>query len=356
MKSKNESTSLQERSTAFIRLGQKITAYLNGELKLSELATYELLNNAVFNAELYNPWFTMRFIRRSLKAIAQNLSFDSINEYVKLMEVETAEDPKRVGVVLAGNIPFVGFHDFFSVIMSGNIFVGKPSSNDKLLMPALSKMLTEIEPKLANYIVFEQHLMKNFDAVIATGSNNSARYFEYYFGRFPNIIRKNRNSVAVLYPGDDVLIFKALADDIFSYFGLGCRNVSKLFLPANFNIVEMLDAFSDHQYVSETTKYFNNYEYNKSIMLVNRVKHLDCGFLLLTEDSSYASPISVLHYEYYDQLNDLENRLILDSSKLQCVVSSKTLKLSTVYPGDSQKPSLLEFADNVDVMRFLETI
>lgn len=348
--------SLAERANAFIELGNLLGQFVRGEFHGNDLKLFSEISSAIHESKIHNQWFTESSQMMAIKAISENLSSQSIAEYIAAMKIDTPSSPKRIGVVMAGNIPLVGFHDFFSILISGNVFIGKLSSNDGFLLPLIANILIEIDSRFKDLIVFEPHLLRGIDAVIATGSNNSARYFIYYFGKYPSIIRKNRNSVAVIHEPDDADVLRRIGDDVFSYYGLGCRNVSKLLVPTQFDLNKILDAFMDFSFVRENNKYFNNYEYNKSIFLVNKVKHLDAGFLIFTEDSRYSSPISVLHYEFYENIVDVQNKLIIDSDRLQCVVSSKPLKLSTVKPGETQKPTLLEFADNVNVMSFLESL
>ena len=257
---------------------------------------------------------------------------------------------------MAGNIPLVGFHDFLSVLISGKVFKGKLSSQDEFLLPFLADKLIDIAPDFQSKIIFVSHLLKDFDAVIATGSNNSARYFDYYFGKYPHIIRRNRNSIAVIIGNETKEQMEKLADDVFLYFGLGCRSISKVFVPKGYDITLILDAFQHYAYLHEHTKYFNNYEYNKSIFLLNKVLHLDNGFCLLTQRDTYASPVSVLYYEEYDQLEVLEQRLMMEKEQVQCIVGGEKVNIEHENFGNSQYPALSEYADNVDIMSFLGSL
>jgi hypothetical protein len=258
-------------------------------------------------------------------------------------------------LVLAGNIPLVGFHDFLSVLISGHKVLVKTSSNDQHLIKFLANYLISVNPEIENRITFTDGKLENFDAVIATGSNNTARYFEFYFKDKPRIIRKNRNSVAVLTGNETHKDLVNLGEDIFRYFGLGCRNVSKLFVPKNYNFQPFFKAIYEYKDVIFYEKYSNNYDYNKAVFLMSNFKLLDNEFLTLKEDSSYASPISSVFYEYYESLNEIKNQLEKDSEQIQCIVSKDIVKNSIAF-GETQKPNLWDYADNVDTLAFLKEI
>jgi len=258
---------------------------------------------------------------------------------------------------LAGNIPLVGFHDVICVLATGNIALIKMSSSDDKLLPTVLKQLVDFEPLLAEYIEYTDRL-KNFDAIIATGSNNSSRYFDYYFGKVPNIIRKNRNSIAILGGNESQSEIEALGNDIFDYFGLGCRNVSKIYIPKGYEMKKFFEPLEIYQPIINHFKYNNNYDYNKSIYLVNGVKHFDNGFLLVKEDSSFASPLSVLFYEEYDSIEDIEKLVDSEQAHIQCVVSGIDLQINRrkVSFGQSQYPKLWDYADDVNTIEFLNRI
>jgi hypothetical protein len=246
----------------------------------------------------------------------------------------------------------VGFHDFLSVLISGNKVLVKTSSNDQYLIKFLAKYLISANQNLEEYITFTDGKLENFDAVIATGSNNTARYFEYYFKNKPSIIRKNRNSVAVLNGNETHEDLENLGEDIFRYFGLGCRNVSKLFVPKNYDFQAFFKAIFKYKDVIFYEKYSNNYDYNKAVFLMSNFKLLDNEFLTLKEDISYSSPISSVFYEYYDDLELLKQHLKNDSEKIQCIVSNNLIENSIAF-GETQKPHLWDYADNVDTLQFL---
>jgi hypothetical protein len=254
---------------------------------------------------------------------------------------------------MAGNIPLVGFHDFFYVLMSGNHMIAKLSSDDKYLLPAIAQKLIEIEPAFNDYISFTENKLENIDAIIATGSNNTARYFEYYFGKYPHIIRKNRNGVAVLTGEETKDEIAALCYDICRYFGMGCRNISKLFVPENYNFNNLLDALTKHSNMLDTSKYYNNYEYYKSIYLINLLPFYDNGSSILKEEKLIASPISVVYYEFYESLTDVNQFLTENKDQIQCIVSKNKEVKGSIPFGNAQSPGLMDYADGVDVMKFL---
>ena len=253
---------------------------------------------------------------------------------------------------MAGNIPLVGFHDFLCVLLSGNKVLAKLSSNDNLILPFLSKILLEQNPELKAYINFTEEKLENFDAVIATGSNNTSRYFEYYFGKYPNIIRKNRNSVAVLTGNETHEELALLGQDIFRYFGLGCRNVSKLFVPEGYNFDAFYTSIFEFQDIINQNKYANNYDYNKAVYLMSNMNILDNGFLILKEDESFASPIACLFFEHYKDQSSLKEKLQLQEENIQCIVSNGWFEDEIPF-GKTQIPALMDYADSVDTLQFL---
>ncbi len=311
----------------------------------------EVINSTCHN----NGWFTIEEVQRSIASLTKMLNTNDLE--IWLMDVKLAENPKKVGLTLAGNIPLVGFHDVICVLATGNIALIKMSSSDDKLLPALLKELVIIEPDFANQIVYTERL-KDFDAIIATGSNNSSRYFDYYFGNVPNIIRKNRNSIAVLDGSETELQIENLGHDIFDYFGLGCRNVSKVYVPTNYDLKNLFEPIEKYQPIINHFKYNNNYDYNKSIYLVNGVKHFDNGFLLVKEDENFVSPLAVLFYEEYDSIQEIEEKIVLKGEQIQCVVSNIDLKINKekIGFGDSQNPKLWDYADNVNTVSFLQSL
>jgi hypothetical protein len=312
-------------------------------------------NRATELAIHHNAWFQPEEVSRSLSSLKEMLNPEAVEKWFE--QIKVTESPKNIGMILAGNIPMVGFHDIICVLATGNTAVIKLSSSDNILLPALLKQLVIIEPALSERIVFTERL-KDFDAIIATGSNNSSRYFDYYFGKVPNIIRKNRNSIAVLNGKERAEDITLLGHDIFDYFGLGCRNVSKIYLPEGYEIRNFFEPLEVFQPVINHFKYNNNYDYNKSIYLVNSAAHFDNGFLLLKEDAGLSSPLAVLYYEYYKNLEELNEKLIPMQDDIQCVVTNMELQLDsdTVTFGQSQHPALWDYADNVNTITFLNSL
>lgn len=328
---------LEERINAFSKLGDVIK---NNTEKLKQ--------------GKHNPWFTDESLDYALFEISKSLCKENLEKWVSMYAgLQKPIEAKRVGVITAGNIPLVGFHDFLSVLISGHKFVGKLSSKDDKLLPRVIDLLIEIEPEFKDYIFISENRLTNFDAVIATGSNNSARYFEYYFGKYPHIIRKNRNSVAILSGTETDKELQLLADDIFLYFGLGCRSVSKLFLPVGYDLDHIFRNSLKHKDIINHNKYANNYDYNRAIYMMNLIEFKDNGIMLMKEDINMASPISVVYYEHYSKLETVKQRLETEKDKIQCVVAKDKIIKDTVPFGESQKPMLWDYADNVDTIEFL---
>ena len=311
--------------------------------------------NAIINDEYhYNAWFTPQNVERSVKSIGKMLNKENLAIWLNRYEIDNDKDSKRIGLILAGNIPLVGFHDVLCVLITGNYALIKASTQDARLIKYVLDMLVKIEPDFQSQYSFVERL-QNFDAVIATGSNNTSRYFEFYFGKVPNIIRKNRNSLAILIGDETTAQLYQLGHDIFDYYGLGCRNVSKLLVPEGYNFTPFFEAIQPHYAIINHHKYNNNYDYNKSIYLVNRNKHLDNGFLLVKEDERMVSPLAVVFYEHYKDIPSVEALLDGESENIQCIVSSADIKASNqvVGFGESQQPALWDYADGVDTMDFL---
>ena len=306
-------------------------------------------------SQSHNGWYTPDNVFYAIQSWATALTLENLEKWLKNYNISDDKQPKTIAIILAGNIPLVGFHDFLSVLLSGNKVLIKTSSNDQKLLPFLSEYLIFCNKNIKNLIEFTDKKLENFDAVIATGSNNTARYFEYYFRDKPSIIRKSRNSVAVLTGNESSEQMIALGEDIFRYFGLGCRSVSKLFVPQNYNFDLFFNGIFDYQDVIKYEKYANNYDYNKAVFLMSNFKLLDNEFLTIKEDQSYASPIASIFYEFYDNLDDLKSKLKNDHDKIQCIVSNNLIENSIDF-GQTQKPNLWDYADNVDTIDFLLSI
>jgi hypothetical protein len=333
---------LEQRISAFVRLGNHLS-------NLSE----EAFESLALAARSENPWFTAENVRRSLTGITRYLDENKLRQWTSRYSLDPKES-KVVALVLAGNIPLVGFHDFLCVLISGHCAQLKLSSKDSKLIPYLIRHLTWLEPGFEKAITIKENKLENFDAVIATGSDNSARYFEYYFGKYPNIIRKNRTSCVILTGNEPDEEIDALGEDIFSYFGLGCRNVSKAFVPAGYDLAKILSRWAAYKDIIHHHKYCNNYDYQKSILLVNLVPFLDNGFILLQEHENLVSPISVLYYAYYTDQADLENKLNSNKEKIQCIVGSHPP--ATIPFGSAQYPDVWDYADHADTLKFLEKL
>ncbi|MFO7940146.1 MAG: acyl-CoA reductase [Bacteroidales bacterium] len=337
---------LNERIEAFVTLGNRLQEYL---IAPDELEGH--WHQVALQAEMQNRWFTPDSTRFALEQVVHALSRASIEDWMASYSIPLQQErPVSVAVIMAGNVPLVGFHDFLSVLISGHKFLGKLSSKDQVLLKALIDELLIIEPRFAPFIQLEEERLSGFDAVIATGSNNTSRYFEYYFGHYPHIFRKNRNSAAVIAGDESSETMQKLGEDIFRYFGMGCRNVSHLFLPRNYCFEHLFDNLESFRDVSRNHKYANNYDYHRSLFLMNGIQHFDNGFLILREDASLASPVSVVHFQYYDDLTETKEFLTLHKDQLQCIVGVDDQWLN---PGEAQRPKLWEYADNIDTMNFL---
>ncbi len=313
------------------------------------------LNHLVEVSHQYNGWFTPENVRFAIDALGSSLDRLKVERWLDRYPDKIFDQKKNlaIAVVMAGNVPLVGFHDYMSVMLTGNKLIGKLSSNDNKLLPLIHRIFEKLEPGFRGQAIFTENKLSDFDAIIATGSNNTSRYFEYYFGKYPNLIRKNRNGVAVLHGNETREELVALGEDIFRYYGLGCRNVSKVYVPKGYKFHTLFKAIEPWAGVSENHKYQNNYEYNKSIYLVNNTPHFDTGFLIAKEDAAIASPVAVLHYEHYESIEDLNNEILTHADHIQCVVSSEARIKNAVKPGKAQHPQLWEYADNVDTIRFL---
>ncbi|MCA6074945.1 acyl-CoA reductase [Fulvivirga sedimenti] len=331
-----------------------IQAISNLQHKLKDLSEEEM-DTLALRASNENPWFTRENVEFAFTGITSMLNEPSLTQW--LSGYDTVSKPSRIGLILAGNIPLVGFHDLLCVLASGNYAVVKMSSKDNVLMQFMIGQISEVSPKIGERIILQERL-NDVDAIIATGSDNSARYFEYYFGKYPNIIRKNRTSVAVLTGSEDAEDFKRLGSDIFTYFGLGCRNVSKLYVPEKFDFTPFFEGIQQYANVIHQHKYNNNYDFNKSVLLVNGEPHLDNGFLLLQSTSQLVSPVGVLFFETYATPRELEEMLGQQRDKIQCIVEAEKTRLITgaVPFGKAQLPELWDYADNVDTMEFLMSL
>lgn len=298
-----------------------------------------------------NAWFDERNVTHALNGIIALLDEQPLRKWLAQYEMASMH-PKRIGVIMAGNIPLVGFHDVLCVLLSGHLLHAKLSSDDPFLTKWLLQKMTALEPALAAQIQYVE-MLKDVDAVIATGSDNTSRYFAHYFAQKPHIIRRNRTSIGILNGQEKPEELKALGQDILQYYGLGCRNVSKVFVPEEYGFARFFEAIEDLQEVLYHHKYHNNYDYNKSILLVNMVPHLDNGFLTVTRNADLVSPISVLYYDTYTGPSDLTQKISASKDKIQCIVSSGAWYPGSIPFGQAQCPAVSDYADGVDTMEFL---
>jgi hypothetical protein len=339
---------LEERIVLFSELGKSLSQKIETEA-FEEVLTF---------AKSKNGWFTLDNLKKSIQTIIDKyLNESELRNFIATYPKQffDPKESKKVGIIAAGNIPLVGFQDLIHVILAGHKSVYKASTQDEILIQYIIRELKFINPAIEEYLILADRL-NNLDAYIATGSGNTSRYFDYYFAAKPHIIRKNRTSVAILTGNETKIELADLGNDIFSYFGLGCRNIAKLFVPEGYDFTPFFEAIEYWNTISMHSKYNNNYDYMKSIYLVNGVQHLDNGFLLLKNDENLASPISTLFYENYADLESLKRRLESQKDEIQVVVSKLPISQNSYNFGESQSPKLADYADNVDTMEFLSTI
>ena len=335
---------MKSRLQAFQELGRQITV---------------LLDNGGFDAvikqqSIENKWFTEENCRFALTALARMLDEKSCTAFFQKYQhlFQKKQNSQKIAVISAGNIPCAAFHDFFCILVSGNQFIGKLSKQDALLLPFLAEILIKITPKVEKDIVFVEKLSK-FDKIIATGSNNSARYFEYYFKDYPLLLRKNRNSIAILNHHETEDDLRKLATDVFQYFGLGCRSVSKIYVPKDYDFTKLIDIFKEKsESLLQHNGYVNNYEYHRAIFALNQVPFYDGNSFLLLQNPSLASPIAVIYYEEYETISDALNTIQLHKNEIQCVVSNDPAVENRIAFGETQHPTLFDYPDNEDILLF----
>lgn len=301
-------------------------------------------------AESKNSWFTLESIKSAADGWVSSLSDEDISLWLGSVKPKRFE--QTVGLILAGNIPFVGLHDLLSSLVSGYKVKVKLSSKDEVLMLELIKQIKSELPELESAIMLNT-VLKEIDYLMATGTDNSARYFDAYFKDVPKIIRKNRTSVAVLDGHESEDMLKALSRDVFLYFGLGCRNVTKVYVPKGYDLDLLFNAFFPYQDIVNHNKYANNYDYNKAVYLLNKIELVENGFLLLKEDTGLHSPIGVLFYEEYDHLSKVESHLTEQADSIQCIVSN--VMTNAIKFGNAQEPKLWDYADGINPFEFLNT-
>ncbi len=310
---------------------------------------FDQLDLAIRKAVQFNGWATEENVRHAFKAWGNALELTAIDQWLEgYPELRSPVTELKVGLILAGNVPLVGLHDVICVWLSGHRAQVKTSSQEPELIPALVHVLDNLVPGTSARILFSEGKLGAVDAVIATGSNNTARYFEHYFGHLPNIVRKSRVSVAVLVGTETPEEINALGEDVFRYFGLGCRNVSKLFLPNEFNLDRIFEGLFSYSAVIQHNKYANNYDYTRAIWMLDQIPFLENGFMLLKEDAAIASPVSAIFYERCSDQNDLQQKLKRDQDSIQCIVGHGFVPF-----GKAQQPKLSDYADGVDTLKFL---
>lgn len=346
--------------TAFEKLGLFLSQFSSVNFSENNLLNdinkefSENFLNIIKKAELNNPWFTPESIRLCFLSISMQLKSDSIQNWIKKYPaIPENKSPKTVGLIAAGNIPLVSFHDILSVLITGHNLNIKLSSKDEVLFPAIKKVLCFLNKDFDSRIHISENRLTSIDAIIATGSNNSSRYFEYYFSKYPRIIRNNKNSIAIIKGDESPQQLKKLADDVFLYFGLGCRSISKIYLPENYNPAKILDQFEHYNHYVNHTKYGNNYDYQRAILLVNTIKFLDNGFLIFRESNSLNSPVGCLNYEFYSEITELKKKIFFEKPNLQCIVEESNLFSESIGFGESQFPKISDYADNMDSIDFL---
>jgi hypothetical protein len=326
-------------------------------IRLDSIDDREDWQDAILSATHHNAWFTIENVKFALRSLRMSFfSRAKIKEWLESYDLSKIQGSKRVGIICAGNIPLVGLHDVLCTFICGHVCLIKYSDKDTILMKKLIQELEDLNPESKSYFE-EVGKVENPDAIIATGSNNTGRYFEAYFSKYANIIRKNRNAVGVLYSESSIEDIIAFGNDIFMHYGLGCRNISKLLIPIGFRLDLILEGLHDFNTVMHHNKYKNNFDYNVALYMLNKTQYLNNGSLALTENPSLSSRISTIHYEYYLNEEDLQSKLLRDQEGLQCIVSGKSIKgFNTILPGLAQSPGLSDYADNVDTIEFLSNI
>ncbi|MCW5516676.1 acyl-CoA reductase [Muriicola sp. Z0-33] len=347
---------LHRRIQAFVKLGNFFREYCeyanNTYNKITNSNTvFADLENKIELAGHKNGWFTKTNVTFALGQWSQLLTEEILSEWLNKYPIDRTEQ-KTVAIIMAGNIPLVGFHDFLSALILGHKVLVKLSSNDQILLPFMADYLIQIEPEFKPLIKFQEDRLENFDVIIATGSDNTARYFDYYFKDKPSIIRRNRTSVAVLTGEESADTLQALGEDVFTYFGLGCRSVSKIYVPDDYNFDGLFNAMYPHKDIINLTKYANNYDYNKAVYLMSEFNFLDNGFLMLKEDENFGSPIATLFYEKYSSREALKEKLSLNRDSVQCIVANGLFSDEVAF-GQTQQPGLEDYADGIDTVEFL---
>jgi hypothetical protein len=334
------------RIEAFLILGEILRDAIAGK----PVKYLSQVNHLIENQQLNNPWFTPENVRMAIRIIADELTRENLTRWCSAYPdlIEDIAAPANVGIIMAGNIPLAGFHDFLSVLISGNRVIAKTSPKDPDLIVMITAILCFVNPEFKRMITITGKTLSGFDIVIATGSDNSARYFEYYFGKYPSIIRRNRNSIAIIDGSETDQELHDLGTDVFSYFGLGCRSISKLFIPEGYEPGIITDRWKHFKSLIIHIKYANNYDFYKAVFLVNKEKFIDTGYVLLKEEKSLSSPVAVLNYEFYRSIDEVIEQTRILKDKIQCTTGHEFIPF-----GKAQMPSLWDYADGIDTIEFL---
>jgi len=341
---------INERTELISEIGEFLKNYLDEKYDNKKDDNLIEFEKVIKKAQSNNSWFTDENIKINLTYWSKKLIKTNLNQWLSKYNLKDTSR-KNIAIIMAGNIPLVGFHDFICVFLAGHNSIIKLSSNDKYLIPFLLNLVKFPSDR----VVYLDGMLKDYDAVIATGSDNTSRYFEYYFKNKQSIIRKNRNSIAILDGNETDEELKSLSHDILTYFGLGCRSVSKLYVPKGYNFDSFFNSIFAYKDLINNHKYANNYDYNKAIYLMSEYKFLDNGFFMIKEGNEMHSPISTINYEYYDNISHLSEKIKQQEENIQCVVSNIKFE-GRIDFGETQNPSLNQYADNIDVMNFLLTI
>jgi hypothetical protein len=337
---------LKQRMEAFVQVGGFIKRHYEGGRKESETQLHQGLEALTETALVYNGWFIPKFVNTAIFNLGHLLDEKQLAAFVAGLPENKVS--KTVAIICAGNIPLVCFHDVLCVLLSGHKALIKMSSDDKVLLPFFLKLLCHYEPALEPQILFADGKLSGFDAIIATGSDNTAGHLHYYFGKYPHIIRKNRSSIAILKGNESPEDLLNLGKDIFWYFGLGCRNVSQLLVPRGYSFNTLFESIVSYGFVVDNKKYGNNYDYHRAIYLLESLPFLDNNFLMLRESPDLHSPVGVLHYRYFDSPTEINDYLQVNNDQIQCVVGEGHVPF-----GYSQMPVISDFADRINTLDFL---
>ncbi len=345
---------IEKRINAFSKLGQLLSSYLNHQMP-NNSPTYNAIEKAILQAEDENPWFTRKFILQAIGNIVLWLDEKKLFHWLSNYDFDSLK-PGKIGVITAGNIPLAGFHDMMSVLLSGHLFVGKLSHKDKKLMELMAQLLVLNDPDLKKRIFLHEKNLKSCDAIIATGSNNTNRYFDFYFSHIPHIFRKSRKGIGIISGKEATDQLQLLTNDMLDYFGLGCRNITKLYVPEKYDFSILLNELNKKQEYLLHNKYVNNYEYYKALFALSKENVIKSNVALLVENSSIAPPVACVYFEYYENKSFLLQALENIKNETQCIVSENGWLADSIPFGKTQTPLVNEYADRIDTMLFLTGI